>query len=354
MNNQTIGVGIIGSGSVVQGIHLPTLARCGEEFAVRHIMDVDLDAARSVAGRVGARASGSVDELLSEPDVDVVAVCSPHAFHSDHVIAACRAGVSVVLCEKPFATTVAQAREMAQEAERSGTRIVVGAMHAFDPAWAFSRDRAGDVLDRATVIRSSIVLPFNDRYESWSTEVAQASPVPERDVSTPEARAAQITARILGLGIHDIPLVRSVLPDWRELEVASATILAPLGYAVTLRSGRRVVQLIGSFRDHGEPEWEFEAVASDASVHIAFAPSYVQAGSGTATVRRGATAEIFAGSARNGYEEEWRHVADLVREPRMPTRSLADLVDDLAFAIDVAERAGEHLRHAGATEGSSR
>jgi predicted dehydrogenase len=347
---EKIGIGIIGSGSVVQGIHLPTLARLGEEFRVRHIMDVDLDAAQSVASRIGARASASVDDLLADPDVDVVAVCSPHSFHSEHVIAACRAGVSVVLCEKPFATTTAQARTMADEAARSGTRVVVGAMHTFDPAWAFAKERAGDLLTQAGVIRSSIVLPFNGRYEDWSTEVAQPVGIPPRDVSTPEARATQITARVLGLGIHDIPLVRSVLPDWRNVEVSSAELLTPLGYAVTLRSGDRAVQLVGSFRDYGSPEWEFEATASSGSVHIAFAPSYVQAGSGVTTVRRGETADVFTGAAENGYEREWRHVADLARDPGRSTTSLDDLVDDLAFAIDVAERAGTHMRHAALAE----
>jgi predicted dehydrogenase len=352
VQDRIVGVGIIGSGSVVQGIHLPTLARLTDSLAVRHVMDVDLEAARTVADRVGARASASVEELLADPGVEVVAVCSPHMFHSDQVIAACRAGVSVVLCEKPLATTSAQAREMAAAAAESGTRIVVGAMHTFDPAWTFAQENAGDLVETATSIRSSIVLPFNDRYEGWATEVASPVGVPQRDTSTPEARAAQITARILGLGIHDIPLVRAFLPDWRDLTVASAEILAPLGYAVTLRSGVRTVSLVGSFRGSWRSEWEFEATSPDARLHIEFSPSYVQAGSGTATVSRGAESTSLSGVADNGYQREWRHVAALARDPEVPTRSIDELVDDLEFAVLVAELAGDHIRSTAASEGA--
>lgn len=344
MSAAPLGVGIIGSGSVVQGIHLPTLARLSDILTVRHIMDVDLAAATAAGERVGARSSDTIEELLADDTVDIVAVCSPHRFHSEHVTAACRAGAAVVLCEKPFATTREEAAALAREAEDSGTRIVVGAMHTFDPGWQFARDHWGDLPANASFVRSSIVLPFNDRFERWSTEVEVPVGIPVRDTSTAEARAAQITARILGLGIHDIPLARTFLPDWSDLTVVGARLLEPLGYTVTIEAGERIAEFTGSFRDYGVPEWEFEAIGPDAALHLEFAPSYVQAGSATVTIRRDGARVAFGPHHENGYEREWRHAAALVHDPHTPTAALADLVDDLSFALEIADRAGEFLR----------
>ena len=107
--DRPLGVGILGAGPVTQAIHLPALARLQDILEVRHIMDVDPAVASSVAARVGASASTSMEALLADPAVDVVAICSPHQFHAAQVIAACRAGKKAVLCEKPFAMNAEEA-----------------------------------------------------------------------------------------------------------------------------------------------------------------------------------------------------------------------------------------------------
>ena len=133
--SQPLGIGFLGAGPVTQAIHLPTLARIGDLFTVSHITDINLEIAASVAARVGSRHSTSLDALLDDPSVDVVAVCSPHQFHADQVIAACRAGKRAVLCEKPFAMSGEEASRIAAVSAETGVPIVVGAMHTFDPGW---------------------------------------------------------------------------------------------------------------------------------------------------------------------------------------------------------------------------
>src|SRR4051794_35275102 len=105
MADGSLGVGFVGAGPVTQAIHLPALARLNNAFTVTHVTDVSAEVAGAVADRVGARSSTDYDQLLADPRVDVVAVCSPHQFHAAQVIAACRAGKKAVLCEKPFATS---------------------------------------------------------------------------------------------------------------------------------------------------------------------------------------------------------------------------------------------------------
>jgi len=114
------------SGPVTQAIHLPALARLTDLFTVRAVMDVSEATAAEVAARVSARATTSVDDLLQDATVEVVAVCSPHQFHAEQVIAACRAGKRAVLCEKPFATTTDEASRIAQVSVETGVPIIVG------------------------------------------------------------------------------------------------------------------------------------------------------------------------------------------------------------------------------------
>ena len=87
MPQAKLGVGFLGAGPVTQAIHLPTLARLTEVFAVTHVNDVDGEVAAAVGARVGAAHSMSIEALLDDPQVDVVAVCSPHRFHAAQVIA---------------------------------------------------------------------------------------------------------------------------------------------------------------------------------------------------------------------------------------------------------------------------
>jgi myo-inositol 2-dehydrogenase / D-chiro-inositol 1-dehydrogenase len=339
----TVGVGIIGAGSVVQGIHLPALARVGDALTVRHIADVDEVEGARVAARVGARFSNSVEEMLKDDAVDVVAVCSPNKFHADHVIAACHAGVKAVLCEKPFATTREEAEEIAGAVRESGTRVIVGTMHSYDPAWIFARERWGDLPENATSIRSSIVLPFNDRFERWATEPEQARIVLPRDTSVPGAGAAAILMGFLMLAIHDMPLVRAFLPDWRDARIISAENLRPVGYAVTVEAGGRIAQFVGSMRNHWHTEWQLEVSSPESALLLDFSPSYVQGGSGTATLARGNELQVFRDHHQNGYEREWRHLAAIAADPSLASVGVEELLDDLTFALQLADLAGDHL-----------
>jgi predicted dehydrogenase len=87
-----------------------------------------LESAEAFAGEHGgtARAHGSYDDLVADPDVDVVYVATPHALHLDHVRLAFEGGKHV-LCEKPLTLTAADAEEMVRLA-REHDRFLMEAM----------------------------------------------------------------------------------------------------------------------------------------------------------------------------------------------------------------------------------
>jgi predicted dehydrogenase len=114
-------VGIVGSG-FGGAVHAPA-------YALHPRFEVVAIASPSSAERVARErkiphAFASVEDMLAGAELDVVSVASPPFDHHRSVLAALAAGKHV-LCEKPFALTVAQAEEMLHAAERAGT---VGAL----------------------------------------------------------------------------------------------------------------------------------------------------------------------------------------------------------------------------------
>ncbi len=344
-----LGVGILGAGPVTQAIHLPSLARLRNILEVRHIMDVDAAVAESVAARVGANFSTSMDALLGDPDVDIVAICSPHQFHADQVIAACRAGKKAVLCEKPFAMNGEEAARISAVSEETGVPIIVGAMHTFDPGWLAAEANWGDLPENVHTIRSSIVLPPNARFEDFATEIITRPAGGTPDYSDIEVIKNALRGGIMGRAIHDLPLVRRFTPDFLDFEVLTARHVRPFGYVISLRCGDRIIELRAAMNKTWKPEWAFEAISDDAALRVDFTPSYVQAGSAVATITRGATSTTYGPFEHNGYEGEWRELAQLALGTNQPP-SAESLINDLTFAIAIADATVDvaAVEHAGA------
>src|SRR5882762_10484426 len=82
------------------------------------------------------RATKVYDELLNDPSIDVIDVCTPTAWHRDLSIAALRAGKHV-LCEKPLARSSNVAREIAHAAKKAKGIFMPAMCVRFWPEWAW-------------------------------------------------------------------------------------------------------------------------------------------------------------------------------------------------------------------------
>jgi predicted dehydrogenase len=306
-------------------------------------MDVNAEIAQQVAARVGANWTTSMDELLADPAVEVVAICSPHQFHAAQVIAACRAGKKAVLCEKPFAMTGEEAEQIAAVSAETGVPILVGAMHAYDPGWLAVAHRiaSGEV----HTIQSSIVLPPNPRFEDFATEVeGRPAPGEAADYNDPETAAGMLTGGVMGLAIHDLPLIRSLIgTGWDDVQVLSAEVLRPFGYLIVLRIGSVHVELHAVMSSNWSPNWRLTAYGDATIAEVQFTPSYVQAGSATGFLATGGAETRYGPADHNGYEGEWREIA-LAAGGAEPRLAASILIDDLRFAFDIAEKAAAFAR----------
>src|SRR5258708_22180400 len=104
----------------------------GTELAAIH--DMDLDRAAGVARSCGgARVVEAAAQLVADPKIDAVLVCSPDQTHAALAIACIEAG-KPVLVEKPMASTLDECRAVISAEMKGGRRLVqVGFMRRFDP-----------------------------------------------------------------------------------------------------------------------------------------------------------------------------------------------------------------------------
>ena len=115
----------------------------GEWIEVVAIASRDLRKAEETARTLGiARAYGSYEELLADPQVEAVYNPLPNQLHVPWSIKAAEAGKHV-LCEKPLSMTVAEAKTLLAAQERTGVIIGEAFMVRTHPQWLRARELVG-------------------------------------------------------------------------------------------------------------------------------------------------------------------------------------------------------------------
>lgn len=331
---EKIGVGLIGAGLVVQSIHVPVLETLSELFSIRSVWDVVPQRAAGTASRTGAAQAASLADLLADPAVDVVAICTPAHCHAEQALAAIKAGKRAVLVEKPLGTNLEEVTALHDTANAAGTLLMVGSMHLYDAAWRAAQQKMDDTDFMPDLVRSQIVLPPNGRFEQWATEPL-APPNPPMGAMTSDQL---MRLCIMELAIHDLPLVRRLLPAGAMPEVRSARFLTPFGYGVTVEAGGVLLELFGLMHGQWQTDWTLEAIAADAQLHIDFTPSFVPAGSGTMQWTQDNVSTRHPPASTNGYAGEWRVMA-AVLAGQAPKTNASEPFEDFRFAFSIAEQA---------------
>jgi predicted dehydrogenase len=134
-------VGVIGAnlqGSWGTWAHLPALAAL-DDFEASAVATSHLESAQATAAQFGiAHAFDDPRQLVTHPDVDIVAICVRVPAHRDLVLMALEAGKHVY-CEWPLGRDTAEARELHEAAERAGVVHMVGLQSRSSPVIAHAR-----------------------------------------------------------------------------------------------------------------------------------------------------------------------------------------------------------------------
>ena len=133
-------IGIIGSGGIAQGCHMPGYAALPDLCEMVAVCDANPDVAKTAAEKFGIEKTySSYSDMLANERLDAVSVATPNAFHLQPTVDALKAGVHV-LCEKPLAMNAEEARQMCRAARDADKILMVGLQNRFGGPMRFMRD----------------------------------------------------------------------------------------------------------------------------------------------------------------------------------------------------------------------
>lgn len=163
-----IGFGIVGHGFM--GHEHETMLTKLEGIQVIGICDILEDRLSDV--KEGIIRYTNIDDMLGNPDIDVVLIAANNNQHKDLVCKAARAGKHII-CEKPVAMSVAELDEMVKTVNACGVKFTVHHQRRFDPDFRVTKEvydqkKLGDIY----TIKSSLY-GFNGNMHDWHVFVEE-------------------------------------------------------------------------------------------------------------------------------------------------------------------------------------
>jgi predicted dehydrogenase len=136
LNQNQVRYAVIGAGNIAQMAVLPAFKHAKSNSQLVALISSDPDKRLELSKKYNIELTGDypdLERILRSGAVDAVYVATPNALHKDHVLLAARCKVHV-LCEKPLATSVADAEEMAQACERASLKLMCAYRLHFEEA----------------------------------------------------------------------------------------------------------------------------------------------------------------------------------------------------------------------------
>jgi len=153
--------GVLGAADIAVTKVIPAMGRSALS-KVTAIASRSAERARATADSLGIPTSyGSYEELLADPEIEAVYIPLPNHLHAEWAIAAIEAGKHV-LCEKPMATTSADAVAMIEAAERAGVKLMEAFMYRLHPLWVEVRRLLGEGVIGDLLAVQSFFSYYND------------------------------------------------------------------------------------------------------------------------------------------------------------------------------------------------
>jgi UDP-N-acetyl-2-amino-2-deoxyglucuronate dehydrogenase len=132
----SVSFAIIGCGRIAKR-HAEQIAKVGKLAAV---CDVVVEKAHELGAMYKANVYDSIEKLLeNEPNIDVVAICTPNGLHAAHAILAAQANKHV-LCEKPLCIHAKDGEKMIAAAKAVNKKLFVVKQNRYNPPIAFLKE----------------------------------------------------------------------------------------------------------------------------------------------------------------------------------------------------------------------
>jgi predicted dehydrogenase len=323
-------VALLGCGALAEILADRVLPGVRDDVAVVAAVDVDEHRARRVAERLGARPAASVAEASAPGDVEAVDVRLPHHLHLEGARLAASAGLPF-LVEKPMATSLEQAREIAAIGRDLHPACGVSENYGFLEPVRAARALLGDgAIGELLAAQATRVFELGEEWRRDGWRVAGDDPT---------------TGVVVDQATHVARLVRTVAGEIEE--ISARTSGRRTGWAgadsaaVTCRlaSGVVATQTLcwGSPTPAAIPElWLFGSAGSIA-VHVAY-----EGPGGGAVLQRPGEPDRWTGTGTNYYDSLGAVLVDwaaAVRAGVAPSASLEEGLRDAAVMAAILESA---------------
>ncbi|MGQ0287447.1 Gfo/Idh/MocA family protein [Pasteurellaceae bacterium 22721_9_1] len=146
-----IGTGYIGRCHAIAYAQAPTVFPLDAKLKLEYLAEITPELAAQKAQEFGfSRSTGNWQDVVKDPNVDVVDICTPNFLHKEIALAAIANGKHVY-SEKPLALTAADAKIMYEAAEKAGVKTLVGFNYIKNPTTQLAREiiergEIGDVI----------------------------------------------------------------------------------------------------------------------------------------------------------------------------------------------------------------
>ena len=132
-------IGFIGCGSIANKKHLPALRALNAE--VRAFYDTNNENAQDACrqyGSDGAIVYGNAEDLIADPDINTICICTPNSTHARYSIAALN-NKKHVMCEKPIAVKYNDAKEMVRAAQQNNRILRIALQNRYTDKSIFAK-----------------------------------------------------------------------------------------------------------------------------------------------------------------------------------------------------------------------
>ncbi len=122
MNNKTVKFGIIGCGRVFPK-HAESIMQL-DNAKLMGVCDIKTDRLEDAKKKYNCKGFENYKELISQPDIDVISICTPSGLHAKMTVDSAKAGKHVIV-EKPMAMNLHEADEMIEECKKNNVKLFV-------------------------------------------------------------------------------------------------------------------------------------------------------------------------------------------------------------------------------------
>lgn len=123
ISGRKINIAVVGCGRIAKN-HFQAIAQHQDKLTLRAVCDIDPTAARLAGEEYGVKSYVSLNEMLEDPEIDIVTLCTPSGLHPAQTMTIAQAGRHIIT-EKPMATRWNDGMQMVKACDEAGVRLFV-------------------------------------------------------------------------------------------------------------------------------------------------------------------------------------------------------------------------------------